>query len=174
VFVGSSRTDPEHPELGTFPDWVKLQDEGPTIDQLYNMLAGGAGVVMGMNDLNGHGHIVTLTGMDWDDADGDGIVDQDEGAKLYVIDPLDPSNGFYSTFGWLPQNARFTELSVWQDEVLNPETNEPVSVLKIEYTQYEGSHDPNQPYDPYTPYERNARGPTDLLISAVFSMTAVP
>ena len=50
VSFGDKRYDPEYPEKGTLPDWVKLlPDKGPTIEQLYGMLAGGAGVVMTMN-----------------------------------------------------------------------------------------------------------------------------
>ena len=170
--------DPQRETAGKMPDWVKLQDKGPTIEQLYEMLAGGAGVVMGMNNSR-DGHIVTLAGMDWDDINGDGIVDPDE-ATLSIIDPLDPSSHYenpepepYGADGLQPQQAVLTTLDVWQTTAPDPKTGEPVSVLKIEYWQYQGSHDPNQPNEPYTPYNRSY-GPTGLYISGAFSMTAVP
>ena len=131
VSFGDKRYDPEHPEKGTFPDWVKLlPNQGPTIEQLYEMLAGGAGVVMGMNPGPIGGHIVTLAGMDWDDINGDGIVDRGE-ATLSIIDPLDPSSYYENTepepYGadrLQPQKAALTTLDVWQTLVPHPEIPE--------------------------------------------------
>ena len=178
IYFDGMYVDPQRATARKMPDWVKLQDKGPTIDQLYNMLAGGAGVVMGMNNSR-DGHIVTLAGMDWDDINGDGIVDPGE-ATLSIIDPLDPSSHYgnpepepYGADGLQPQQAVLTTLAVWQTTAPDPKTGEPVSVLKIEYWQYQGSHDPNQPNEPYTPYNRSY-GPTGLYISGAFSMTAVP
>lgn len=169
--------DPRRETAGTMPDWVKLQDKGPTIDQLYNMLAGGAGVVMGMNPGPQTGHIVTLAGMDWDDINGDGIVDQGE-ATLSIIDPLDPSSHYenpdpepYGADGLQPQQAVLTTLDVWQTTAPDPKTGEPVSVLAIDYWQYHGSKPPSE--GQYTPYDRSY-GPRGLYISGAFSMTAVP
>jgi hypothetical protein len=41
----------------------------------------------------GGGHFLTLTGFNWNDADGDGIIDPEEGATMMYIDPAtgDPS-----------------------------------------------------------------------------------
>lgn len=180
VSFGDKRYDPDHPERGTFPDWVKLLDnQGPTIEQLYQMLAGGAGVVMGMNLPDETGHIVTLAGMDWDDVNGDGIVDPGE-ATLSIIDPLDPSSHYenpepdpYGADGLQPQKAVFTKLNVWEATVLNPKTQQPMSGLATDYAQYQGSHDPNQPNEPYTPYD-GRYGTAPLFIAAAFSMKAVP
>ena len=142
VSFGDKRYDPEHPELGTLPDWVKLlPDKGPTIEQLYGMLAGGAGVVMKMSqqDESSHqgltGHMVTLAGMDWNDNNGDGIMDRGEG-KLFVIDPLDPSSNFenlnqgepYGVDGLQPQKAALTTLDVWQTLAPNPRTPRSLSL----------------------------------------------
>ncbi|MCP4816632.1 MAG: hypothetical protein GY888_29315 [Planctomycetaceae bacterium] len=169
--------DPRRETAGTMPDWVKLQDKGPTIDQLYNMLAGGAGVVMGMNPGPQTGHIVTLAGMDWDDINGDGIVDPGE-ATLSIIDPLDPSSHDenpdpepYGADGLQPQQAVLTTLDVWQTTAPDPKTGEPVSVLKIEYWQYQGSKPPSE--GQYGPYNRSY-GQSELYISGAFSMAAVP
>ena len=165
------------PPNGDLPPWVKRQDKGPTIDQLYNMLAGGAGVVMGMNPGPVGGHIVTLAGMNWKDNNGNGIVDRDEKAKLFVIDPLDPSSNVhnknqgepYGSNELTPQRAMFTELHVWQDEYQGD------PFLVIDYWQYHGSYDEStmKPEDPYTPYDGNYQR-TDLYITGAFSMRAVP
>ena len=187
--TGFKRYDPAHPEEGSFPDWVELlgPDKGPTIEQLYGMLAGGAGVVMGMNqyDASTHqmltGHIVTLAGMDWNDNNGNGIVDQGE-AKLFVIDPLDPSSYYgntdpepYGVDGLQPQKAALTALDVWQTLVPNPEHPEhPIDVLAIDYEQYWGSHPPSagEPYGPYNPAQYGNIGP--YFVDAAFGMRAVP
>jgi hypothetical protein len=123
------------------------------------------------------GHIVTLAGMDWKDNNGDGIVDPGE-ATLSIIDPLDPSSHYgnpepepYGADGLQPQQAVLTTLDVWQTTAPDPKTGEPVSVLKIEYWQYQGSHQPSE--GQYGPYHRNYER-RDLYISGAFSMTAVP
>ena len=179
IYFDGMYVDPQRETAGKMPDWVKLQNKGPTIDQLYNMLAGGAGVVMGMNPGPVGGHIVTLAGMDWDDINGDGIVDPGE-ATLSIIDPLDPSSHYenpepapYGSDGLQPQQAVLTTLAVWQTTAPDPKTGEPVSFLEIAYQQYNGSHDPNQPNEPYTPYDRSY-GLTELYITGAFGMRAVP
>jgi len=181
-FNGVSAYDPEHPERGTFPDWVKLQENGPTIEQLYEMLAGGAGVTMGINQGVQLGHVVTLAGMDWDDINGDGIVDRGE-ATLSVIDPLDPSSHYenpepepYGADGLQPQKAALTTLDVWQSAfVFNPEISIPM--LAIEYMQYHGSgSDPSGGhYGPYEPenYE-DTTSDKPYFVSVAYGMRAVP
>ena len=169
---------------GTMPDWVKLQDKGPTIDQLYNMLAGGAGVVMGMNPGPVGGHIVTLAGMDWDDINGNGIVDPGEGT-LSIIDPLDPSSNVdnrnqgepYGSDGLTPQRAWLTELDVWHHEYFDPKTQKKILMLAIEYRQYHGSNQPSGGhYGPYEPENYSTttgqHGPYYLTFAA--GMRAVP
>ena len=170
--------DPQRDTGGMMPKWVKLQDKGPTLEQLYEMLAGGAGVVMGMNFGLDLGHIVTLADMDWDDQNKNGIVDLGE-ATLSVIDPLDPSSNVengkqgdpYGKDERTPQRAMFTTLDVWQTTTTNPETGEPVSVLAIAYQQYHGSDQPSGGH--YGPYDSHY-GKNDLYITAAFSMRAVP
>lgn len=165
------------PTNGKMPKWVKTQDNGPTIEQLYEMLAGGAGVVMGMNHLL-DGHIVTLAGMKWKDDNGNGIVDQGE-ATLSVIDPLDPSSNVhnknqgepYGSNGLTPQRAMFTELHVWQDEYQGD------PFLAIEYKQYMGSHQTSGghygPYEPENNYH-STNNPKPYYLTIAYSMRAVP
>ena len=181
VSFGDKRYDPEHPEKGSFPEWVKLlPDKGPKIGQLYGMLASGAGVVMGMNPGPVGGHIVTLAGMDWNDNNGDGIVDRGE-ATLSIIDPLDPSSYYgntepepYGSDRLQPQKAALTTLDVWQALAPHPD-NPDVSIpaLAIEYRQYHGSE-----FDlsggHYGPYVSSNYGLTGLYITGAYSMRAVP
>ncbi len=187
VSFGDKRYDPAHPEKGSFPDWVELlPDKGPTIEQLHGMLAGGAGVVMKMSQQNESSHMVTLAGMDWNDNNGDGIIDRGEG-KLFVIDPLDPSSNFenlnqgepYGLDQLQPQKAALTTLDVWQTLAPNPEHPEiSIPVLAIDYEQYQGSHQPSagEPYGPYNPAQYAniifPNGP--YFVDAAFGMRAVP
>ena len=187
VCFGDKRYDPEHPELGTLPDWVKLlPDKGPTIEQLYEMLAGGAGVVMKMSQQDESSHMVTLAGMDWNDNNDDGIVDRGEG-KLFVIDPLDPSSNFenlnqgepYGADGLQPQKATLTTLDVWQTLAPNPKHPETlISALAIDYWQYQGSQHPpaGEPYGPYNPaqYGNIIESGSPYFVDAAFSMRAAP
>ena len=173
------------------PDWVELLPyQGPTIEQLYGMLAGGAGVVMEMNqqDASSHeilpGHFVTLAGMEWND-NGDGIMDQGE-AKLFVIDPLDPSSYYgntepdpYGVDGLQPQKAAPTPLDVWHAAFVDPESPEnTIPALAIDYWQYQGSAS-DLSGGRYGPYEsaqygkiRDPDGP--FYVVGAFGMRAVP
>jgi len=165
------------PTNGDLPPWVKRQDKGPTIEQLYEMLAGGAGVVMGMNHLL-DGHIVTLAGMDWKDNNGNGIVDPRE-ATLSIIDPLDPSSNVdngnqdepYGSDRLTPQRAMFTELHVWQDEYQGD------PFLAIEYKQYMGSQQTSGghygPYEPENNYH-STNNPKPYYLTIAYGMRAVP
>ena len=193
VSFGDKRYDPEYPEKGTLPDWVKLlPDKGPTIEQLYGMLAGGAGVVMTMNqqDEISHqilgGHMVTLAGMDWNDNNDDGIMDRGE-ATLSIIDPLDPSSNFenlnqgepYGADRLQPQKAALTTLEVWQTLAPNPENPEiSIPALAIDYEQYHGSEFDlsGGHYGPYNPaeYGKITATGSPYYVGAAFGMRAVP
>lgn len=193
VSFGDKRYDPEYPEKGTLPDWVKLlPDKGPTIEQLYGMLAGGAGVVMTMNqqDEISHqilgGHMVTLAGMDWNDNNDDGIMDRGE-ATLSIIDPLDPSSNFenlnqgepYGADRLQPQKAALTTLDVWQTLAPNPENPEiSIPALAIDYEQYHGSEFDlsGGDYGPYNPaqYGKITATGSPYYVGAAFGMRAVP
>jgi len=177
----------------TFPHWVKpLPYQGPTIEQLYEMLAGGAGVVMELNQQNesSHellpGHFVTLAGMDWNDNNGDGIMDRGE-SKLFVIDPLDPSSNVenqnqgepYGMDRLQPQKAALTTLHVWHDAFVDPEIPEiSIPALAIDYWQYHGSDQPpaGEPYGPYEPgnYKNITVSNGAYYVVAAFGMRAVP
>lgn len=180
-------------DLSYYPPWVERPPQGPTIEQLYGMLAGGAGVVMGMNewdegerDWKG-GHIVTLAGMDWNDNNGNGIMDQGE-SKLFVIDPLDPSSNVenlnqgkpYGERGLQPQKAALTTLDVWHAAFVDPNIPEiNIPVLAIDYEQYHGSEFDlsGGHYGPYEPekYEKiTANGMPPYYVTYAFGMRAVP
>ncbi|MEO2190908.1 MAG: hypothetical protein ABGY24_00540 [bacterium] len=179
-------TDPSY-----YPPWVERPPQGPTIEQLYGMLAGGAGVVMGMiqQDASTHqilsGHIVTLAGMEWND-NGDGIMDQGE-ATLSIIDPLDPSSYYgntdphpYGVDQLYPQKAAPTTLDVWHAAFVDPESPEnTIPALAIDYWQYKGSEFDlsGGQYGPYEPekYEKiTANGMPPYYVAYAFGMRAVP
>ena len=58
--------------------------------------------------------LLTLIGLDWIDANSDGIVDQNENAVLKVIDPLNPTEGSDGSIAVGP--PKITEISVWDSE----------------------------------------------------------
>lgn len=74
------------------------------------------------------GHAVLITGFEWDDANGDGVIQESEGAKFYAVDPLDPSETYPD--GFPGGDAKFTEIRVWND----PQDG----VLLLTYSQYFG------------------------------------
>ena len=57
-------------------------------------------------------HVLALVGLEWDDANGDGVVDQSEGATFSEIDPLDPSLGYAGSEVLGP--PKVTTASIWQ------------------------------------------------------------
>ncbi len=91
---------------------------------LFSILYGGAG----------GGHELLAGGLDWTDANDNGIIEQSENAILYFVDPLDPSATY-------PGNqpggaAKFTQGHIWN-------ANDLISGnLKLDYLQYSG----NLPY----------------------------
>jgi len=65
-----------HPASGFFLDSLAASNA-----TLFSILYGG----------RGGGHELLAGGLDWTDANDDGIIQQSEGAILYFVDPLDPS-----------------------------------------------------------------------------------
>ena len=117
-----------------YPGRDTIIEEVPTWQFIESSLA--AGNVTMINLLYpgmAGGHAVLITGFDWDDANGDGVIQESEGARLYAVDPLDPSETYPD--GLPGGGAKFTEIKVWND----PDDG----VLLLTYSQYTGK----LPYD---------------------------
>ena len=72
----------------TYP-WFNNNSD-PTFAFLFSALQNGDGVELAMFPLiDGIGHVVTLTGLNWNDANSNGIIDFSEGATMTLVDPLD-------------------------------------------------------------------------------------
>jgi hypothetical protein len=85
-------------------------------------------VVVSIGYAQGGGHEITMVGLDWNDANGDGVVDESEGATFTVIDPLDPSEAYSGSDVLGPPKP--TTISVWQ--------NAAGELLRFSYQQYVG------------------------------------
>ena len=136
--------EPDYPGRDTIieevPTWQFIESSLAAgnvtmIDLLYPGMAGG--------------HAVLITGFEWDDANGDGIIQESEGARLYAVDPLDPSETYPD--GLPGGGAKFTEIKVWND----PDDG----VLLLTYSQYTGK----------LPYDADSYGTTadDSVLAAV-------
>lgn len=117
-----------------YPEWV-AQGATPTFGDFYGWMSGGAGVYFdiiyagggtGPGDVSGH--VLALVGLEWNDANGDGVVDQSEGATFSVIDPLDPSLGYAGSEVLGP--PKVTTVSIWQGGA--------GELLQFSYLQYQG------------------------------------
>ncbi len=71
------------------PEWDK--NANPTIDFLVNELSAGADVEIGIDGGDGLGHVLTLTGVVWDDRNGDKKFDAGDTLTLNTIDPANPT-----------------------------------------------------------------------------------
>ena len=67
------------------PAWDQIAI--PTAQYIYQSLAEGATVEVGLEFPNGTGHWVTVTGLSWIDTDQTDYVESTENAQLYYIDP---------------------------------------------------------------------------------------
>ena len=79
--------------VGTFAGWPGgdvLEDKYPEWNFLWEQLKKCEDVELAIDPVTGtgDGHALTLTGLCWDDADGDGVFDSGEG-MLYYLDPND-------------------------------------------------------------------------------------
>ena len=95
-----------------YPSWV-TQGVVPTFGDFYGWMSGGAVVVVSIGYAQGGGHEITMVGLDWNDANGDGVVDEIEGATFTAIDPLDPSEAYSGSDVLGPPKP--TTISVWQN-----------------------------------------------------------
>jgi hypothetical protein len=111
-----------------YPSWV-TQNVLPTFGDFHGWMLSGASVVLSLSYTGGGAHAVTMTGLNWNDANGDGVVDQGEGATFTVIDPLDSSEAYSGSVGLGP--AKPTTLSVWQSSA--------GGALNFDYLQYHGA-----------------------------------
>ncbi len=118
-----------------YPGQDTVINEIPTWQFIQSSLAAGNVTVLNLfyPGMTG-GHAVLVTGFEWDDANGDGIIQKSEGAILYAVDPLDPSETYPD--GLPGGGAKFTEILIWN----NPADG----ILLLDYFQYAG----NLPYDP--------------------------
>lgn len=121
--------EPDYPGRDTIIEAI------PTWQYIESSLAAGNATLINLYypEMAG-GHAVLITGFEWDDANGDGIIQESEGAMLYAVDPLDPSESYPD--GLPGGDAKFTEIRVWND----PDDN----VLLLTYSQYAG----DLPYNP--------------------------
>jgi hypothetical protein len=110
-----------------YPSWV-TQNAVPTFGDFYGWMSSGAVVVVSIGYADGGGHEITMVGLDWNDADGDGVVDESEGATFTVIDPLDPSAAYSGSDVLGPPKP--TTISVWQTAAGD--------LLRFSYQQYVG------------------------------------
>lgn len=117
-----------------YPSWV-AQNAVPTFGDFHGWMSGGAGVYFdiiyagggtGPGDVSGH--VLAMVGLDWNDANGDGVVDESEGAIFTAIDPLDPSQAYSGSDVLGPPKP--TTISVWQDAA--------GELLQFRYLQYQG------------------------------------
>ncbi len=110
-----------------YPSWV-TQGVVPTFGDFYGWMSGGAGVLVSIGYAQGGAHELTMVGLDWNDANGDGVVDEIEGATFTAIDPLDPSEAYSGSDVLGPPKP--TTISVWQ--------NAAGELLQFKYLQYQG------------------------------------
>ncbi len=117
-----------------YPEWV-AQGATPTFGDFYGWMSGGDGVYFDIIYADGGtgpgdvlGHVLALVGLEWNDANGDGVVDQSEGATFSVIDPLDPSVNYAGSEVLGP--PKVTTVSIWQGVA---------GELQFSYQQYQGN-----------------------------------
>jgi hypothetical protein len=112
-----------------YPSWM-TQGSALDLRDLYGWISSGASVTLGIvYPATSIGHQVTMTGLNWNDANGDGVVDQSEGATITAIDPLDPSAAYSGSDVLGPPKT--TTISVWQDAASG-------GLLSYSYQQYSG------------------------------------
>ena len=108
-----------------------MTDGHPTSGFFLNSLAAGNATLFSiLYGGEGGGHELLTGGLDWIDANDDGIIQFSENAALYFVDPLDPSATY-------PDNepgggAKFTQGHLWNaDDLITGD-------LKLDYLQYSG------------------------------------
>jgi hypothetical protein len=138
-----------------YPSWMS-QGAVLGMSNLYGWISSGAGVTLGISYFNGGGHQITMTGLNWNDANGNGIVELSEGATITAIDPLDPSSAYSGSDVLGP--AKTATLSVWQDAAHG-------GLLSYSYQQYVGEG---------LPFESNNYATASGLIFYGTSISVIP
>ncbi|MCP4835221.1 MAG: hypothetical protein GY895_10710 [Phycisphaera sp.] len=138
-----------------FPAWA-TRETTPAFGDFYGWMSSGAGVYLDILYEDAQpggvqGHALALVGLEWNDANGDGVVDVSEGATLAVIDPLDPSQNYDGSDVLGPPKS--TSISIWQDESDGP--------LQFSYLQYQGG----------LPFESRNYEVTDGFIGGVLALS---
>jgi hypothetical protein len=84
----------------TYPWFIH---SAPTFNFLFNALEDDAGVELGMfSSVGGIGHVLSLTGLNWNDDNEDGFIDHSENATMTFVDPLD--GAVHSSVIWQVSN----------------------------------------------------------------------
>jgi len=108
-----------------------ITDGNPTSGFFLNSLgAGNATIFSILYGGAGGGHELLASGLEWTDANDDGVIQSSENAILYFVDPLDPSATY-------PGNepggaAKFTQGHIWNGGDVGG------GALKLDYLQYSG------------------------------------
>lgn len=106
-----------------------MSDGNPTSAFFLNSLgAGNATIFSILYGGSGGGHELLAAGLEWTDANDDGIIQSSENATLYFVDPLDPAD--YDINGEPVSGPKTTSGHVWYD------AND--DFLKLDYNQYQG------------------------------------
>lgn len=106
-----------------------MTDGNPTSDFFLNSLGANNATIFSILYKGGGGHELLAQGLDWTDANNDGIIQYSENATLSFVDPLDPAD---YTGGYPSSGPKITTGHVWYD----------TGSLKMDYDQYGG----NLPY----------------------------
>lgn len=134
-----------------------MTDGLPTWNFLYSALTANKASILSVNYATEGGHEVFASGLNWTDANNDGVIQFSENATISFVDPLDPSATYPS--GEPGGGAKFTEGRVWNKDDLS------TGVLLLNYNQY--SHSPGLPYESAYTLVANAK------IEGIFTI-AVP
>ena len=119
--------------FGVGNSWLRtgdLTDSNPTFNWMWDQLTHKEDVELGIWWDDGLGHVVTLTSLAYDDANGDGMRDELERMRIDYLDPNDPSGlkvadlflqGDLLTFGYNDQIATI-EFAFKESPVPEPTT----------------------------------------------------
>lgn len=146
-------------QFATNNEWISPYDRptnvaavNPTTAFLTNALSLGSAVMFSIEYYGtNNGHEMTLTGLRWDDTNANGIIEFEENARLFFIDPLDSSTNYSPDTPTSP--AKFSEGQIWYEP-----TN---SSLRLTYEQYAGG----------LPYTNSYGSSTNNFIDAIYTMT---
>ena len=146
-------------QFATNNGWVSPYDRpsnvaavNPTTAFLTNALSLGSAVMFSIEYFGTNaGHEMTLTGLRWDDTNANGIIEFEENARLFFIDPLDSSTNYSPDTPTGP--AKFSEGQIWYES-----SN---SSLRLTYEQYSGG----------LPYTNSYSSSTNSFIDAFYAVT---